>query len=125
MTLARYISVVTVAVMPVAGTALILGGEYPRAVASAAFGTAVAYINAVAAYAIMVWARQRPVNVFLGAILGGTLGRMVAMLAGLILGVRALSLAALPLAGALIVYFALFLVLEVSVLPKRVAAEVR
>lgn len=125
MSLFRYFTWLTAALLPVAVVAVIWGPRYPETASAVAFGAGIAHLNAIAAYGIVRWARPRSVNVFLGAVLGGMLGRMVAMLVGIVFGIRVASLPALPLVAALILYFIAFLVLELRVLPRQVTAEAR
>jgi hypothetical protein len=83
---------------------------------AAAFGATLAVANTVAAHAIVVWSSRRSTNAFLGAILGGMVGRMAAMLATVAAGVLVLGLPRVPLAVALLSYFVLFLVMELTIL---------
>ena len=79
---------------------------------AALFGAALALANTVAAYGLVRWSAGRPVNTFMGAVLGGMLGRMGLML-GAVLGlVLLLDLPEVPLAVSLLAYFVLFLVIE-------------
>ena len=79
-----------------------------------ALGTGMATLNTIAAHAIAVWSLPRSTQVFLGAILGGMVGRMAVLLVGLVIGVLALDLPKGPLAVSLLGYFFLFLVLELA-----------
>jgi hypothetical protein len=78
-------------------------------------GTAMAALNTIAAYAIALWALSHSPRAFMGAILGGTLGRMALLLGGVVVAVLALGLPAAALAAALLSYFATFLALELVV----------
>jgi hypothetical protein len=86
---------------------------------AAAFGATLAVANTVAAHAIVLWSSRRSTNAFLGAILGGMVGRMAAMLATVAAGVLGLGLPKVPLAVALLSYFVLFLVMELTILHRR------
>jgi hypothetical protein len=123
-TLIRYATLVTAAVgLPLGALALLWGAEDPHAVRSAAFGAAVAGLNAVVAYATALLAQRGSTNVFMAAVLGGMLGRMAAMLAAVAFGLGMLDLRRLPLVAALLSYFVLFLTVELLVLNRRPVAE--
>ncbi len=89
---------------------------------AAAFGGALAVVNTLAAHALVVWSSRRSTNAFLGAVLGGMVGRMALMLAAVVAGVLWLGLPKLPLAVALLSYFVLFLIMELSILQRRTSA---
>lgn len=97
-------------------------GERERLAAAAGAGLAV--LNALGAYAIVLWSERRSTNVFLGAVLGGMLGRMALLLAAVVAGVLLLGLPKLPLALSLLAYFVVFLVLELAILQKRTTPQV-
>jgi hypothetical protein len=78
-----------------------------------------AALNTVGAYALVLWSSRRSTNVFLGAVLGGMVGRMALLLAAVVLSVLALGLPKLPLALSLLAYFVVFLVIELAVLHRR------
>jgi len=86
---------------------------------AAAFGAALAVANTVLAHALVLWSARRSTNAFLGAVLGGMVGRMALMLGAVVAGVLLLGLPKLPLAVSLLSYFVLFLVLELSILHRR------
>jgi hypothetical protein len=86
---------------------------------AAAFGGALAVANTIAAHALVQWSSRRSTNAFLGAVLGGMVGRMALVLAAVVAGVLGLGLPRLPLAFSLLSYFALFLILELSILHRR------
>ena len=86
---------------------------------AAAFGAALALANTVTAHALVRWSSRRSTNAFLGAVLGGMVGRMALMLGAVVAGVLLLGLPKLPLAVSLLSYFVLFLVLELSILHRR------
>ena len=122
MTLTRYATFVTGSVaVPLSVLAVTWGPEDPHAMRSVAFGAGVAAVNAIVAYATVLWSRHRSTNVFMGAVLGGTLGRMAAMLAAVALGLGLLDLRRVPLVVALLSYFVLFLVFEMKLLSRRPA----
>ncbi|MGE0453455.1 MAG: hypothetical protein AB7O37_00225 [Vicinamibacteria bacterium] len=97
-------------------------GERERLAAAAGAGLAV--LNALGAYAIVLWSERRSTSVFLGAVLGGMLGRMALLLAAVVAGVLLLGLPKLPLALSLLAYFVAFLVLELAILHKKTTPRV-
>jgi len=84
-----------------------------------ALGGALAVANTLAAHGLVLWSSRRSTNAFLGAVLGGMVGRMGLMLAAVVAGVLLLGLPKLPLAVSLLSYFVLFLVMELSILHRR------
>ncbi len=86
---------------------------------AAAFGASVAVANTIAAHALVRWSLRRSTNAFLGAVLGGMVGRMGLMLGAVVAGVLWLGLPKLPLVGFLLPYFVLFLVLELAILSRQ------
>jgi hypothetical protein len=89
---------------------------------AAAFGGALALANTLAAHALVRWSSRRSTNAFLGAVLGGMVGRMALVLGAVVAGVLLLGLPRLPLAFSLLSYFVLFLLLELSILHRRTSA---
>ena len=89
---------------------------------AAAFGGALAVANTLAAHALVLWSSRRSTNAFLGAVLGGMVGRMALVLAAVVAGVLWLDLPKMPLAVALLAYFVLFLILELSILHRHPGA---
>jgi hypothetical protein len=100
----------------------LLKGLEPRARGAAFLGGALAALNAVTAYSLVLWSASRPTGAFMKAILGGMVGRMAFLLAAVVLAVLGLGLPSVPLAVSLLAYFVLFLVLELAVLHKRATA---
>ena len=94
---------------------------------AALLGSGIAAANTLVAYATAVWAERRSTQVFLGAVLGGMLGRMALMLLAVVLAVIGLGLPKVPLAVSLLGYFVVFLVIELSLLHRKTSrrAEVR
>jgi hypothetical protein len=89
---------------------------------AAAFGGALAVVNTLAAHGLLAWSSRRSTNAFLGVVLGGMVGRMALMLAAVVAGVLWLGLPKVPLALALLSYFVLFLIMELSILQRRPGA---
>ena len=86
---------------------------------AAVYGSLLAVMNTILAHSIVLWSDRRSTNVFLGAVLGGMVGRMALLLAAVVTGVFVLGLPKLPLAVALLGYFVLFLVMELAILHRR------
>jgi hypothetical protein len=94
----------------------------PRARWAALAGGALAAANTLAAYGLVLWSAGRSTNAFMGAVLGGMVGRMGLMLLAVVAGVLLLGLPKVPLAVSLLSYFVFFLVMELAILHKRVPA---
>jgi hypothetical protein len=86
---------------------------------AAAFGTALAVANTIVAHALVQWSARRSTNAFMGAVLGGMVGRMALMLAAVAAAVLWLGLPKVPLAVSLLSYFVLFLAMELTILHRR------
>lgn len=121
MSLLRYSTLVLA--VAAATLAIAWGGALRRADApvrgAVAFGAGLAVVNTVAAHALVLWSSRRSTNAFLGAVLGGMVGRMAVMLAAVVSGVLLLGLPKLPLAASLLSYFVLFLLMELSILHRH------
>lgn len=120
MSLARYATVVA----GIVGGSLLLSWPFLGPLGrqgrlAAAYGGSVAAANALLAHGIVLWSEGRSTNVFLGAVLGGMVGRMALMLAAVVIAVLGFGLPKVPLAVALLTYFVLLLVLELRVLHRR------
>jgi hypothetical protein len=121
LTLGKYTTIVlgVVAAAYAVAVPLVLRGLGAPARAAVAYGTALAVLNTLAAHGLVVWSEGRSVQAFLRAVLGGMLGRLVLMLAAVVAGVLVLGLPKVPLALALLSFFVVFLVMELSILHKR------
>jgi hypothetical protein len=86
---------------------------------AATFGVVLAVVNTLAAHALVVWSTGRSTKAFLGAILGGMVGRMAVMLGAVLAGALLLGLPILPLSLSLLGYFVLFLVMELTILHRH------
>jgi len=86
--------------------------------AAAAWGAALAVLNTLAAYRLVLWSQGRPTVPFFRAILGGTLVRMTLLLLAVAAGLRAAALPALPFVVSLLGHFAAFLALETAVVSR-------
>jgi hypothetical protein len=84
-----------------------------------ALGAGLAAANTLAAYGLVRWAEKRSTNTFMGAVLGGMVGRMGVMLAGVVGAVVLLGVPKVPLALSLLSYFAFFLIFEIAVLQRQ------
>jgi hypothetical protein len=91
----------------------------PAALYGMVLGAGLAAVNTLAAYGLVLWAQRRSTNTFMGAVLGGMVGRMGLMLAAVVAAVLGLGLPKVPLAISLLAYFVLFLVFEIAVLQKQ------
>jgi hypothetical protein len=100
----------------------LLRGLEPRARWASFLGGALAALNAITAYLLVLWSASRPTGAFLRAILGGMVGRMAFLLAAVVGAVLGLGLPSVPLTVSLLTYFVLFLVLELAVLHMRATA---
>ena len=119
MTLGRYAFVV---IGLVGGTLALLWPFLPldaRGRGAAAFGAALAALNALVAYFLVLWSEERSTAAFFRAVLGGMAGRMALMLAAVLAGVFLLDLPKVPLALSLLAYFVLLLVLELTLVHRR------
>jgi len=94
----------------------LLRGLEPGARRAAALGGALAAANSVAAYWTALWAVGRSNVAFMRAVLGGMGARMAVLLGAVVAAILWLELPRVPLALALVGYFIVFLVLELSVL---------
>ena len=86
---------------------------------AAAFGGGLAAGNTVSAHLLVRWGTGRSNTAFMGAVLGGMVGRMGLMLAAVVAGILRLGLPKVPLAVSLLSYFVAFLILELAVLHRQ------
>jgi len=86
--------------------------------AAAAWGAALAVLNTLAAYRLVLWSQGRPVVSFFRAILGGMLVRMAVLLVAVVVALRAAALPAVPFVISLLGHFVAFLVLETAVVSR-------
>jgi hypothetical protein len=115
----RYsVLVLAVAVATIVPLALLVPAGAP-ARAAVGFGAALAALNTLAAHALLRWSEGRSTKAFMGAILGGMVGRMALMLLAVVAGVLWLGLPRLPLVIALLAYFVLFLAIELALAQRR------
>jgi O-antigen/teichoic acid export membrane protein len=120
---ARYAQLVAA----VAGTSLALLWPLaprlgPGGATAAAGGAALAVVNALAAYRLVLWSRDKPTVAFFRAILGGMIVRMAVLLVAVVLALRAAALPAAPFLISLLGHFVVFLVLETAVVSRMSAA---
>ena len=119
MSFARYAQVVGA----VAGVSLVLLWPLAERLGTdgwvaAAWGAALAVLNALAAYGLVLWSQGRPTVTFFRAILGGMLARLTLLLAAVLVALRAAGLPAAPFVVSLLGHFILFLVLETAVVSR-------
>jgi hypothetical protein len=119
--LARYAGFVTGVVLATLGLVFVAFRHRLAAgvFAGMALGAGLAAANTLAAYWLVRWAEKRSTNTFMGAVLGGMVGRMGVMLAGVVGAVVLLGVPKVPLALSLLSYFVFFLVFEIAVLHKQ------
>jgi hypothetical protein len=116
------------AILVLAAVATLLAAVWPLLPAepagrsAVAAGGALAAFNTILAYYLVLWSSGRSTNVFLGAVLGGMVGRMALMLAAVVTGVLLFDLPKVPFAISLLAFFVLFLVLELTILHRRTSA---
>jgi hypothetical protein len=124
LTLGKYTMLVlgVVAVAAAVASPLGLRGLDGPARAAVAYGTAIAVLNTLAAHALVVWSEGRSTTTFLRAVLGGMAGRMAVALAAVVVGILALGLPRLPLVVALLCFFVVFLIMELSILHRHKGA---
>jgi hypothetical protein len=85
----------------------------------ALLGAGLAAVNAIAAYALVVWSAGRGNTAFFRAVLGGTLARMAFVLAAVVAAIIGLGLPPTPLLATLLGCFVAFLTLELAVVHRR------
>ena len=120
MSLSRYsILVLFTAAASLAVVGLVAPAEAP-ARAAILFGALLATLNTLVSHGLVAWSEGRSTQAFFGAVLGGMLGRMALMLAAVVAGVLLLGLPRLPLVIALLSYFTLFLVMELTVQHRQI-----
>jgi len=86
--------------------------------AAAAAGAALAVLNALAAYRLVLWSRNKPTVPFFRAILGGMLVRMALLLLAVAVTLRSATLPAVPFVISLLGHFVAFLALETAVVSR-------
>lgn len=91
----------------------------PDALQAVVLGAGLAGLNTLAAYGLVRWSQGRSTNTFMGAVLGGMVGRMGVMLAAVVAAVLWLGMPKVPLAVSLLSYFVLFLAFEIAVLQRQ------
>lgn len=126
MTFARY-AVAVIVVVAVSFAILwpmLSAGFGERARGAAMLGGLLAAANTLLAYALVLWSERRSTKVFMSAVLGGMLGRMVLLLAAVVALVSWLGLPKVPLAAGLLSYFAIFLIFEIAVLHRKTTVTV-
>jgi hypothetical protein len=118
MTAPRYCGL-TIGLLAVSQVPLLVSGSISSATKMACLlGGGLAAVNALAAYALVRWSAPRPMRVLIWAVFGGLTARLMLMLAALAVAIGVVGLPVVPLVVALAAYFALFLVLELIVLPR-------
>jgi len=98
---------------------ILRGSAEGRGFWAAAFGGGLAAANTVAAHVLTLWGTGRSNTAFMGAVLGGMVGRMGLMLAAVVAGILWLGLPKVQLAVSLLAYFVVFLVVELAILHRQ------
>lgn len=122
MSLGKYALLIVAAVATLLAASWPVLPRDPAARWAVAAGGALAALNTVLAYFLVLWSAPRSTTVFLGAVLGGMVGRMALMLGSVVAAVLGLGLPKVPLAVSLLAFFVLFLVLELTLLHRRMGA---
>jgi hypothetical protein len=122
--LGRYALVVVAVVGGALGLAwpLLARGLDRPARTAIAMGAALAAANTLVAHFLALWSRERSATVFLGAVLGGMLGRMAVVLGAVVALVLLAGLPAVPLALSLLAFFSVFLVIELTLVHRQTSA---
>jgi hypothetical protein len=126
-TLWRYALVVSMTVGVSLGILLptLLRGLDPRERSAALLGGLLAAVNTVVAYGLVLWSKKRSPTAFLGAVLGGMVGRMALLLGAVTASILVLGLPKIPLAASLLSYFVLFLIVELAQVHKQTSLRER
>jgi hypothetical protein len=122
--LAKYAVVVLAVVAGSLGLVWSLGGRSlgPRAFEAVVAGAGLAAVNSLAAYGLVRWSAGRSTRAFMGAVLGGMVGRMGLMLGAVVAAVLVLGLPRVPLAVSLLAHFVAFLAFELTILQRRTSS---
>jgi hypothetical protein len=123
-TLGRYAILVLAAVATLLAALWPLLPADPAGRSAVVAGGALAALNTILAYFLVLWSAGRSTNVFLGAVLGGMVGRMALMLAAVVTGLLVFQLPRVPFAISLLAFFVLFLVFELTILHRRTGSAV-
>ena len=115
MSLSRYAILVLFTAAATLAVVSLVAPTDPPLRAAILFGALVATLNTLAAHGLVAWSEGRSTHAFFGVVLGGMLGRMAVMLGALAAGALLLGLPRLPLVIALLSYYMLFLVMELTV----------
>ena len=119
MSFGRYAQVVTaVAGVSLASLWLLAGRLGAGGWAAAAWGAALAVLNTLAAYRLVLWSQDKPTVAFFRAILGGMLVRMALLLLAVAVTLRSATLPAVPFVISLLGHFVAFLALETAVVSR-------
>ena len=125
MSLGKYAILVLAAVTMLVAAVWPLLPADPAGRSAVLAGAALAALNTILAYFLVLWSAGRSTNVFLGAVLGGMVGRMALMLAAVATGILFFELPKAPFAISLLAFFVLFLVVELTILHRRTSTPAR
>ena len=96
MSLGKYAMLVVAAVATLLAAVWPLLPAEPSVRPAVVAGGLLAAFNTIFAYFLVLWSSGRSTNVFLGAVLGGMVGRMALMLAAVAAGILAFDLPKVP-----------------------------
>ena len=119
---ARQVGAVLIAAAILGGYPLYVywGGEMVRA---AAIGCGIGALNALAGGLSAIWSFDRPQPVFLKAVLGGMVIRMLVICVGLVLLIKFTALSVYGLVFSLFASYLLFQILEIRFFVRRAAVR--
>ncbi|HTR82768.1 MAG TPA: hypothetical protein VMM58_14160 [Bacteroidota bacterium] len=86
-------------------------------------GVLISLANVLAGYAAIEYSIDKSYTVFLRVVLGGMGIRMAVMLAAIVTLIELLHVQALPLIASLLIFYVLFLVLEVLFIQKKMTTK--
>ena len=119
MSLGKYVLLVLVVVATLVAAAWPALPSDPGVRSAVVAGAALAALNTILAYFLVLWSVSRSTTAFMKAVLGGMVLRMALMLAAVVAGVLVFDLPKVPLAISLLAFFVLFLVVELTILHRR------
>jgi hypothetical protein len=90
------------------------GSDAAATTAAAVAGALLAALNAIGAFALVLWSRDKNTGTFMRAILGGMTVRMGFLVAASGVALRILGLAQGAFVSSLLIHFAVFLALELT-----------
>lgn len=86
---------------------------------AALYGGALAVLNAIVSYGLVLWSDRRSTKTFLRTVFWGMAARLGALLLAVAAGTLLFELPRLPLTASLLLLFAVFLSMELTLLHRR------